>query len=463
MIKQHLKSYRPRVVGLLVAVSLLCVPALIGDAIAQAIIPYLSAGYRVKVVPFGSEAGFEQPDFDDSSFAVGDAAFGSGGFCPLDTTVTTFWPLDTDLLLRKSFFLPANTSDIEVAVAIDNDVQVFVNGSDISTGLRLNEGCAVRDRFVFPVPEHILVRGGDNLLAVRARDRGAISYVDVEVRAGTQPGRPACASAVPITLPFTSAGAEITPSGVDSYAISARAGDIINLDIDADVVGSTLDAMVAVFDAGCNQLALNDDDGESLDSFLHFTVPSTGTFFIGVTSFADFAFVGGPDSFTSGPYRLSVRTVRFTGRTREVGFAGRGAVTSVGVFTLDKPIDLSACPATATITQLLNEEVGNGELVTDLPLTLNADCRNTKTTARYETPVGAVPHARLTIGARDRGRFTFRLEVSGATIAVPALCPTTHLTTVFAIDDGTNPPTAIAGAPASTCFGVGNRYLKTDP
>jgi hypothetical protein len=158
-----------------------------GHSATQIILSYLSPNYRFLVVPFGQGSGFEQPGFDDSQFDVGNAAFGTGGFCPLDTTVETAWPLETDILLRKTFTLPANASSVSVAVAIDNDVQVFINGVDVSGGLQENEGCAERDRFVFSVPDRLLIFGGENLLAVRGRDRGVISYIDVEVRADILP------------------------------------------------------------------------------------------------------------------------------------------------------------------------------------------------------------------------------------------------------------------------------------
>jgi hypothetical protein len=311
------------------------------------------------------------------------------------------------------------------------------------------------DRITFA---HGVIANGHawNDLPGTARNRGYVVEFDVP------PVAPACASAAPIAVPFTSTSAEIAPGEVDFYAVSLRAGEILNIDVDAAVLGSPLDPMVAVFDADCTQLALNDDDEESLDSFLHFTAPSTGTVFIGVTSYADFDFVGGPEAFSSGPYRLSVRPVRFSGHAREVGFARGGSLRMVGSFTLDRPIDLSACPAAATITQLLWEDAGGGELVSDIPLVLDADCRNTPTTARYTTPVGAIPRATLTIGAHG-GRFTFRLAIDDATIAVPALCTTTSLTTTVTIDDGTNPPARVAGAPAWTCFGRDDRYLTTTP
>jgi hypothetical protein len=151
----------------------------------QIILPYNSPGYSFLVVPFGQGTGFERPDFDDSHFAPATAAFGTPDYCPLDPTVQTAWPLETDILLRHLFTLPADASSVRVAVAIDNDVQVFINGVDVSDGLQQNEGCAELDHFVFLVPDDVLIFGGENLLAVRARDRGVISYIDLEVRANT--------------------------------------------------------------------------------------------------------------------------------------------------------------------------------------------------------------------------------------------------------------------------------------
>jgi hypothetical protein len=149
------------------------------------ILPYASSGYRYQVVAWGAGVGFEQPAFDDSGFAVGSAPFGTRtGVCPLYQTVQTHWSVNTDLLLRKSFALPAGAQAVKVGVAIDNDIQIFINGVDISAGYQQSDGCAVRDQFVFPIPDHLLVYGGMNLLALRAHDRGNGCFCDVEVRWG---------------------------------------------------------------------------------------------------------------------------------------------------------------------------------------------------------------------------------------------------------------------------------------
>lgn len=137
---------------------------------SQVILPYRSIGYKYKIVAFGGNAGFEQPNFDDSGFSVGDAGFGTqSGFCSVNnpTDAKTIWPLNTDILLRKEFNLPSGTTNLTVGVTIDNDVQVFINGYDISGGLQSHGGCPPEDTFVFNAPDSIL-KTGSNLVAIRA-------------------------------------------------------------------------------------------------------------------------------------------------------------------------------------------------------------------------------------------------------------------------------------------------------
>ena len=147
------------------------------------VVPYGASEYKYQVVPVDDGIGFERPDFDDSAFAVGDAGFGSReGYCELNNPgdVRTEWPGETDLLVRKALELPAGTTDVVVYVAVDNDVQVFINGYDVSDGLQFHEGCPSLGSFSFAVPDSLL-QVGTNLLAVRARDRGGLAYLDLGV------------------------------------------------------------------------------------------------------------------------------------------------------------------------------------------------------------------------------------------------------------------------------------------
>lgn len=157
------------------------VPDATGATRVNIVLPYLATGYSFKIVPTFAEADFYKLNYNDSTFSVGDAGFGFGG-CDLNTAEfqRTVWPADTDLLIRRRITLPAGARTLQVRVAIDNDVQVFLNEQDISGGLRTHNECPSRDSFVFTAPDSLLLPG-QNLLAVRAHDRGIWTYFDMAV------------------------------------------------------------------------------------------------------------------------------------------------------------------------------------------------------------------------------------------------------------------------------------------
>ncbi len=139
------------------------------------------ANYLYRIYPLGGVPGdFGALTFDDSTFVAGEAAFGSGGGCAIQATRRTFWPTNSEIVLRKRFDLPAGARNLRITAAIDNDIQIFFNGVDISGGLISHENCANVNEFVFPIADQ-LVQVGQNLLAVRGRDRGSEGFLDVAV------------------------------------------------------------------------------------------------------------------------------------------------------------------------------------------------------------------------------------------------------------------------------------------
>ncbi len=177
------------------------------------LVPY-GASYLYQIGAYDVSPGFQAPDYSTTTgWSTGSGAFGSLGStaCPIfsDTQfpLRTNWPTSTDLLLRTTFSLPAGWSTpLTISAAIDNDVIVYVNGNpltvdgsgnplysfpangnysfDPASGFVMHENCAQRGELTFTVPASYLVTG-QNVLAIRARDRGSVDYLDVEVKGQT--------------------------------------------------------------------------------------------------------------------------------------------------------------------------------------------------------------------------------------------------------------------------------------
>ncbi|MEX1308799.1 MAG: hypothetical protein AB1Z65_00095 [Candidatus Sulfomarinibacteraceae bacterium] len=144
------------------------------------LVPYQASGWRFMQVPREDPLSYEfwQLDFDDSAWPIGQGAFGNGHpLCALSSTVHTHWDADTEMLLRRQF-----TADpyhpVTVHFAIDNDAEIYVN--EVLIASVIHEFCPELDEFNVIVPGSVIVFG-ENTLAVRAIDRGGVSFVDVRV------------------------------------------------------------------------------------------------------------------------------------------------------------------------------------------------------------------------------------------------------------------------------------------
>jgi hypothetical protein len=110
--------------------------------------------------------------------------------------------------------------------------------------------------------------------------------------------------ATAITLDFFSPELRIAPGDMDwfRFTLAEPTAMTVTADIEASVLGSTLDSVLGLFDDLLNPLAIN-DDWDSLDSYLELTL-EPGTYYLAVSGFPDFGFVG--DHFQHGFYYLSV-------------------------------------------------------------------------------------------------------------------------------------------------------------
>jgi RHS repeat-associated protein len=148
----------------------------------QVPLPYSANGFRYNVVPHAAFPTFADPSFDDTGpdWRAGNAPFGTAGACSVGSRIRTAWALDMDLLLRTTLAVQIGQS-YEVAVAVDNDVQVFWNGTPLTPDPIPHENCPVEDTFVFAVPANLVTSTGV-LLGVRAIDHGIEDFADVSVR-----------------------------------------------------------------------------------------------------------------------------------------------------------------------------------------------------------------------------------------------------------------------------------------
>ncbi|MEM8831446.1 MAG: pre-peptidase C-terminal domain-containing protein [Cyanobacteria bacterium P01_G01_bin.19] len=97
---------------------------------------------------------------------------------------------------------------------------------------------------------------------------------------------------------------------VDLLQFQLDAGDRVTADIDAQISGSSLDSILRIFDSSGNEVAVNDDN-DGLDSFIEFTASTTDTYYVGVSSYANFNYDpftagSGFDGFSTGEYDLEI-------------------------------------------------------------------------------------------------------------------------------------------------------------
>ncbi|HEY2066526.1 MAG TPA: hypothetical protein VGG84_11250, partial [Gemmatimonadaceae bacterium] len=73
----------------------------------------------------------------------------------------------------------SSAGSVQISVLIDNDFQLFVDGTAYTNGFVVHEGCADVSP---PAPITISnLSAGNHVLAVQARDRGNVAFFDVSL------------------------------------------------------------------------------------------------------------------------------------------------------------------------------------------------------------------------------------------------------------------------------------------
>jgi subtilisin family serine protease len=131
---------------------------------------------------------------------------------------------------------------------------------------------------------------------------------------------------------------------VDLFAVAMPAGGTLTVDIDAQSIGSPLDSYLRVFDAAGRQLAANDDAG-SLDSLVSFTAPAAGTYYVGISSYANSAYSAttagsGGAGTTTGSYAATFTVALPAPAADIVDVSPDPRTTSVGavLVVFDRPV-----------------------------------------------------------------------------------------------------------------------------
>lgn len=148
---------------------------------------YQATCWKYQQVAQGSGGGFEATTFDDTAWATGQGAFGSSGGCAVanNGSIHTAWATNTDLLVRRHIEMAPGATGVQVWLTIDNDITaIYWNGVQIG-GPSSHENCANPDDRVFAVSPGLII--ADNVLAIRARDRGSEAYFDARVITGGMP------------------------------------------------------------------------------------------------------------------------------------------------------------------------------------------------------------------------------------------------------------------------------------
>ncbi len=239
--------------SLLLVAACIAMPVIALSQQNSLLLPYQAPGYKYQIVNPNAQVikTFQGTAFNDAAWQTGTAAFGTVNqagqkACPLNDAVhiKVAWQTSQDLLIRKHFTVPSGAANVKVAVAVESQAQVFVNGTDISGGVQDQDSCASLGNFVFTVPAS-LVKTGDNVLAVHGVIESntaddpywRTNYLDVQVTADIPATITASAGPNGTISP---GGAVVVPfAGNQTFTITPNTGySIANVLVDGASVGA---------------------------------------------------------------------------------------------------------------------------------------------------------------------------------------------------------------------------------
>lgn len=208
---------------------------------------------------------------------------------------------------------------------------------------------------------------------------------------------------------------------VDLYALTVRAGGVLTVDIDAVALGSGLDSYVTIFTAAGTRVAFNDDYGRSYDSFVSYTAPTTGTYYVGVSAYGNSSY----SPWTAGSGMAAVTTGAYTAT-----ITVSEPVLPPTADIIDVAPDPRTTPVSAVVVQFSRAVTGVGP--SDFTLT-----RNDAVVSLAGATVTTTDSVRWTLAGLDAftapaGSYVLTLNASGSGIV--------------AVDDGAALVTSVSEA-----------------
>ncbi len=133
------------------------------------------------------------------------------------------------------------------------------------------------------------------------------------------------ANAKPVILGSRVKGYIDPPGDLDFFSFTGTADDFIRVDVDAAVLGSTMDGFVTLVNSSGVVIAENDDEifGARIDPLLETTLPASGTYFLIMDTFENHENnnpVGSPAHFYEFTVSKLATTPRLTHATGNVSF-----------------------------------------------------------------------------------------------------------------------------------------------
>jgi sugar lactone lactonase YvrE len=126
----------------------------------------------------------------------------------------------------------------------------------------------------------------------------------------------------------------------DWFAVTLTAGTVVDLDVDAEVLGSPLDPILGLINPAADTLLAFNDDSDGLDSHITFQITTTARYFVAI---ADFSGAGS----SSHSYTLKITTLA----------PGPGDPTTLFASSLGVPFGFAAGAGDFFVTDLTSDRI----------------------------------------------------------------------------------------------------------